>query len=395
MVELSATCRHVVTAAVVIIAAAVSGCSLPGFGPTRSEVTAGAQPTTSGQVRFALVDIDPVIAGTMAKWEGASLQATFGDQRPPTRQTIGVGDSVLITIWEAAAGGLFSSGVDRAGTGSRSAVIPEQVVGQDGAVSVPYAGRIRAAGLSPPQVETAIVDRLQGKAIEPQAVVTITKNLSNTATVIGELANGARVPLTLRGDRILDVIALAQVRAPANEPVVITLIRSGRSVSVPMQVLVTNPRENIYVMPGDVLTVAPDPQTFIAAGATARNAIVPFGTLGLSLDEAVAKAGGLSDGHADVEGVFVIRFEPGAQYDQLRLARPSMDATDQVPVIYRLNMRDPNSFFVSRRFPMRNKDILYVSSAPAAELQKVISLIQGFLVPGATVVGVGSVIRSQ
>jgi polysaccharide export outer membrane protein len=167
MVELGASCRHAMTITVLIIAATVSGCSLPGFGPTRSEVSAGAQPTTSGQVRFALVDIDPVMAATMAKWEGASLQATFGDQRPPTRQTIGVGDSVQITIWEAAAGGLFSSGVvDRAGTGSRSAVIPEQVVGQDGAISVPYAGRIRAAGLSPPQVESAIVDRLQGKAIE-------------------------------------------------------------------------------------------------------------------------------------------------------------------------------------------------------------------------------------
>jgi polysaccharide export outer membrane protein len=388
------TYRLLLTIAVATLVAVVGGCSLPGFGPTRSEMTAGALPSASGQVRYALVEIDPNIATAMEKWGAASLQGTFGNQRPPTRQAIGVGDSVQITIWEAAAGGLFSApAIDRLGPGSRSAVIPEQVVGQDGAVSVPYAGRIRAAGLSPPQVEAAIVDRLQGKAIEPQALVTVTKNFTNTATVIGEVAKGARVPLTLRGDRILDVIALAEgVRAPANE-IVITLMRGGQSVRVPMQVILTNPNENIFVMPGDVLTVARDPQTFTAAGAIGKSAILPFETLALSLDEAIAKAGGLSDGRADVEGVFVIRFEPAAQYDQLQLVRPSTESTDRVPVIYRLNLRDPNSFFMARRFPMRNKDILYVSSAPAAELQKIISLIQGFIVPGATVVGVGAVLR--
>ncbi|MFX9150255.1 polysaccharide biosynthesis/export family protein, partial [Acinetobacter baumannii] len=77
----------------------------------------------------------------------------FGDYRPPQSRVIGIGDVINVTIWEASAGGLFSSPVvDRASPGTHTAVIPDQVVEQDGAISVPYAGRIHVAGLTPPKV---------------------------------------------------------------------------------------------------------------------------------------------------------------------------------------------------------------------------------------------------
>ena len=96
-------------------------------------------------------------------------------------------------IWEAAAGGLFSAPAnDRIGPGSRSAIIPEQAVGPGGAITVPYAGRVPVVGRTPQQVEEAIVRALTGKAIEPQALVTVTKNIANTVTVVGEVTGGAR-----------------------------------------------------------------------------------------------------------------------------------------------------------------------------------------------------------
>lgn len=47
----------------------------------------------------------------------------------------------------------------------------------------------------------------------------------------------------------------------------------------------------------------------------------------------------------------------------------------RIPLIYRLNMRDPNSFFLARRFPVRSKDIVYVTNAPAMESQKVMTIL--------------------
>jgi polysaccharide biosynthesis/export protein len=44
-----------------------------------------------------------------------------------------------------------------------------------------------------------------------------------------------------------------------------------------------------------------------------------------------------------------------------------------VPVVYRIDMRDPNSLFVSQAFRMRNRDLIYVSNAPFTEVSKVLS----------------------
>jgi polysaccharide export outer membrane protein len=365
----------------------LSACdSLPASGPTVGEVTAASKPTTSGERHFALVDVDPNVVEKMESWTAVSMQGTFGQQGPVSIQAIGIGDSVQVAIWEAGPG-LFAPPIlvnDRTGSGSRAATIPEQVVGPGGAITVPFAGRVRVVGLTPQDAEMAIVLALDKRAVDPQVLVTVTKNVANTVTVVGEVTGGARVPLTTRGDRILDVVAEAGgTKAPAHETFV-TLVRDGRSVRIPMQAMLTNPTENVYVRPGDVISVAREPQTFTSAGATGQNSVIPFDAIGITLDQAIARAGGLSDSRADPAGVFVIRYERPADYDQLGLRRPDAGALRQVPVIYRVNMRDPNGFFMARRFPVRNKDILYVSNAPATELQKVMTVLLPFIGAGAT-----------
>jgi len=151
-----------------------------------------------------------------------------------------------------------------------------------------------------------------------------------------------------------------------------------------MQAMLTNPTENVYVRPGDVISVAREPQTFTAAGATGINAVVPFDAIGLTLDQAIARAGGLNDNRADPGGVYVIRYEQAGDYDQLGLRRPDTSATAEVPVIYRVNMRDPNSFFLAARLPIRNKDVLFVSNASLTEVQKVMAMLLPVLGVGAT-----------
>ena len=389
-----ATAQAVRKGVVVLALSQLAACSgLPASGPTASEVTAASKPARTGETRFALVDVDLTIVDKMAGWKAISMQGTFGRQGPVSTQAIGVGDFVQIVIWEAAAGGLFSAPAnDRIGSGSRTANIPEQVVGPDGAVTVPYAGRVQVVGRSPQQVEAAIVQALTGKAIEPQALVTVTKNIANTVTVVGEVTGGARVPLTTRGDRILDIVAQAGgTKAPAHETFV-TLVRNGTSVRIPMQAMLTDPTENVYVRPGDVISVAREPQTFTASGATGVNAVVPFDAIGITLDQAIARAGGLNDNRADPAGVYVIRYEQVADYDQLGLRRPDTTATSQVPVIYRVNMRDPSSFFLARRLPIRNKDILFVSNAPLTEVQKVMAMLLPVLGVGATAAVVTSTV---
>ena len=372
--------------------ASVAACStVPTQGPTRQAVLDGGQKVDSP---YLLIEISNYVLQKLSHFPGPSLYGRFGDYRGAVEQRIGVGDTIEVTIFEAAGGGLFSQPVMSAtSTGSHSAQIPPQVVQRDGSITVPYAGRVRVIGQTTPEVEKTIVERLTGKAIEPQAIVTLSKNISTSVTVGGEVIGGARVPLTARGDKLMDVIATAGgIKAPANESF-LELTRDGKTVRVPFQTLIANPKENIFARPGDTLTIVRYPLSFTAVGATQRNAVVPFDAIGISLEEAIGKAAGLVDERADPEGVFVLRYEPIAVVRDFPGLTPQQAALNLVPVAYVINMRDPASLFLARRFSVHDKDIVYVSNSPFSDLQKVVGLIGTLTSPAFSAAGAASYVK--
>jgi polysaccharide export outer membrane protein len=373
---------------------AFAGCSgISGTGPSAGDVA--EQAGTGAAPRYELVDIDPYVVETLRHRGPDSFLAHFGDYRPSVEPRIGIGDTVSVTIWEAGAGGLFSAPLvaDRFSTGSKSATIPDQVVGRDGAITVPYAGRIPVAGRTTRDVQTIVEHALQGKAIQPQILVNVAHSVSNTVTVTGEVANGARVPLSVKGDRIMEVIAAAGgIRAPVNETYV-QLSRGDVTERVAMTRVTSDPKENIYMRANDVLTLIRDPQTFIAYGATGRNAEIPFDAEGINLSQALAKAGGLLDAQSDPAGVFVFRYEPEAIARALRPDSPLVRHGYSTPMVYRLNMREANSLFVAQSFQVLNRDLLYVSSAPIADLRKVMEIVSLITTPAYTGVVAATVIK--
>src|SRR5258708_31058014 len=118
--------------------------------------------------------LDRRVAGAPPPAQAPAVRAGFPETAPPADPTIGVGDSVVVTIWEAADGGLFSGPANApSGPGAHSVTLPPQLVGRDGAISVPFAGRIPVAGHLPLDVQHAVEKRLTGKAIDPQPIVTV------------------------------------------------------------------------------------------------------------------------------------------------------------------------------------------------------------------------------
>ena len=376
-----------------ILVAFLAGCGvLPASGPSASDFV-GQQSQDGSLGGYVLIELDERVASICNAQPRNSFIRIFSDRRPAPDIRIGVGDSVSVTIWEAAAGGLFSAALDKMSTGSRSATLPEQLVARDGTIRVPYAGRIKVAGLRPAEVEQLVVKELQGKAIQPQAVVTISKNYSNTATVTGEVTAGARIPLTVKGDRILDVIAAAGgIKVPAFEAFV-RLTRGKSTATIAINTILTNPNENIFVRPDDIITVIRQPQTFTAFGSTEKNASVPFDAAGISLEEAIAKAGGLLDARSDPAGIFLLRFEPAALVSELEPGRPLPSEGNLVPVIYRLNLRNANSFFLARAFQVKDKDILYIANSPSDPVQKFLGLVGTVTAPAISGVGVYGAVK--
>src|SRR5947209_5514686 len=368
----------------------VAGCSsLPTAGPTASDVK--NQEIKDSEVRFDLVDIDDNVVAALLASRGENFHTRFKKYGRPPQPRIGVGDSVVVSIWEAAGGGLFgASPTDHVSAGSRSVTIPEQMVGRDGGISVPFADRVPAAGRLPVEVQKTIEQRLAEKAIEPQVIVTVTRSLSNSVTVAGEVVAGARVPLSAKGDRLLDLIAVAGgARSPVYETFV-RLSRAGVTATIPMEALVSDPAENIYAQPGDVLTLVRLPQSFTVFGATGSNMQVPFTAERMTLVEALAKSGGLQDMRSDPAGVFLFRFEPSKVVGALGRPQLGTGPEGSSPVVYRLDLSDAKSYFLAQRFPIQDKDIIYVANAELNELQKFFSLLNTLTGPVIT----GIVVRN-
>jgi polysaccharide export outer membrane protein len=265
---------------------------------------------------------------------------------------------------------LLKTAVESGRSGTR---IPNQQVASDGAISIPYAGRIAVADRTPTDVQHTIEKLLGPKALDPQALVMVKRSVANSVSVAGEVIGGARVPLSPGGDRLLQVIAAA---GGANGPVhdtVVRLSRDGVTATVPLAILVADPDQDIFAEPGDVLTLVRRPQTFSVFGATGRNAAITFNRDRLSLTEALAKAGGLLDDRADPRAVFLFRYEPVSVVQAFGQPIATGAQGGLSPIVYRLDLREAKSYLLARRFPVHDKDIIFVANA---EIQPIYHFFQ-------------------
>src|SRR6202043_2321153 len=135
-----------------------AGCSImPSSGPQDFSIKSGV--TVSGP-DFGLVKLTPTVTNILKEYGPGALAASFPENRVPPKIKFGIGDVVAVTIFEAAAGGLFIPAEAGVRPGNFIA-LPNQEVDNNGNISVPYAGNIRARGRTPTEVQEAIVDALK------------------------------------------------------------------------------------------------------------------------------------------------------------------------------------------------------------------------------------------
>jgi polysaccharide export outer membrane protein len=261
------------------------------------------------------------------------------------------------------------------------------MVDRDGTINVPFAGKVPASGRTLRAIEADIVKRLSGKAHLPEVTLRLTRNVSSSVTVVGEVASSVRVPLSPAGEKLLDALALAGgVRQPVSK-MTLQVTRGNDYYAMPLDAVIRDPRQNVPLRAGDVVTAIFQPLSFTALGATGKNEEVNFEAQGITLAQALARAGGLLDSRSDAQGVFIFRMEPKAALDWPR--QPAATTPEgMVPVVYRIDLKNPTSFFVMQSFAINNKDIVYVSNAPATELQKFLNLVFSVAYPVLTTIQV-------
>lgn len=350
----------------------LGGCVFfPGSGPTTQEVMQPREQPTD----YVIVDVDAQTVQAMGLWRSTSLVRSFGAARSAPETRVNVGDVVSIAIWEASGGGLFG-GRSVVDTGSGSETLPAQVVGRDGRIKVPYVGEVSVVGKRPSDIAKTIEQGLTGKAIEPQVLVTLPQQSSASVVVVGDLTGAGRVNLNVKGDRLLEVIAQAGgIKGAAHESFV-RVTRGNRSTTMQLAAILAHPDENIYMQPGDTVYVFKKPQTFTALGAVRAAGEMPIDREEFTVAEAMGVSGGLVDSQADPSGIFIFRYEQPAVVRAFNPESPLLAGNSLVPVIYRLNLKDPSGYFIARAFPVRVGDIVYVANAPGVEFTKFLRMAQ-------------------
>ncbi|MBO9669775.1 MAG: polysaccharide export protein [Sphingobium sp.] len=374
--------RGCLLAGLAVVTLALSGCgALGGSGPSTAKV-ARSKSASVGQADIRIVNVtDEVARHLLTAYRAPLFSNVLGEGAPP-KTVIGQGDVLQVTIWETPPAVLFGTmggqGVAPPGGSvsiGGSSDMPTQMVDDRGLISLPYVGALQAANKTPRELEAEIKARLKGIANNPFVTVSIARNANANVTVVGEISTSGRVPLTPRGERLLDVIASAGgVRQPVNK-MTIQITRGSTVVALPMDDVIRDPLQNIRLRADDVVTAIYQPYSFTSLGASGVSAEINFEATGVTLAQALGRVGGLQDSRADTKGVFVFRWEDPAVLDPATLQGIRTAPDGRVPVIYRVNLSDPTSFFVAQSFPIRNKDILFVSNAPGADLQKFISVL--------------------
>jgi len=349
----------------------LAGCAvLPGSGPAPLAISAKSIEDLRKQ-EYLVIHIDTEVANIAGQYKAKEFARRFGISRSGKGQLIGVGDVLDIKIWEAGDNGLFSN------TQTKSTEL-QSVVDDRGLIFVPYAGRLRAAGRTVESLRLNIQNNLEDKAKQPQVQVIVKGNRANSSVIVGDVKKPGRYPLSLAGTRVLDLVAGAGGSAfPAYETV-ITLKRRGEVGTTVLENLFDFSENNVYLRADDSILLAHNPRSYTAFGAVNNSQVFKFVSRTVTLAEALAGAGGLFDEKADPRSIFLFRFEEPEVVAKLR---PDMHlpANHRVPIVYRLNLRDPKGFFLARYFEMRNKDIIYVANSPSAEFGKFLRIIQPLL----------------
>lgn len=368
---------------VLFLLSTLAACqAIPGEGPLTSTILADAGRSPEELQRdnatvYEIVDVDSRSASTISAFSNMTLVKRLGIGGRPGRASIGVGDRLAVSIFEAGMDGLFS-------TSKSKATNIEVVVQPDGKAAIPYVGGVTLTGLTLEQARQRIVEALKGKAVEPDVIVTTLDTASRKVTVSGAVNAPSVIPLNLAGEKLTDVITKAGGVRGETYDTFVTVTRGSKSGTLLMSSLISNPSENIWVQPGDEITLIEDPRQFTVLGSLKVNKRQRFGSRDLSLIEAIGMSGGGKDISTDADGFFIFRYEEAeiagtllgkSRYDAMLRKGMRPDRGGRVPLVYRFDMSRPDSLLAGQTFPVKNRDIIYVSRHLTTDITKFLGIV--------------------
>jgi polysaccharide export outer membrane protein len=248
------------------------------------------------------------------------------------------------------------------------------------------------AGHSPAEIGRQVEAALSGQAITPHVMVSL-QTETNRFTLSGAVKNPGLFKMDEHGVTLLDAIANAGGATNQPQDIMVQITRFGHPHLIRQQTLLDQPETNIHVRADDLIELYLQPRTYLVLGATNKVAHETLPRERLTLAEAIGKAGGLSDGRADSNSVYLFRFETRSTLERLveieaKLARrrgeiipgtldpkaARLPPETLIPVIYSVNLRSGTGIFLAHQVAVREKDMVFVPNTRSVQWQKWLGL---------------------
>ncbi len=318
-----------------------------------------------------LVDIEPVTPGLLASWQSPQGAQPISDELQAKLEAyqyrVGPGDVLSIIVYD-------HPELTNPGGTERSAAEVGNLVQANGTFFYPYIGRVQAEGKTLAQIRAELTRRLAEYITEPQVEVSVAAYNAKKVYLSGEVSEPKTLPITSVPLTLVDAISQVGSANPGANWHSVFLNRNGQQEQISLYALMRNGdmSQNRLLQTGDILHVpSAENQAVSVMGQVNRPGSITLGNERMTLTDAISRSGGIDERSADPSGIFVIRGQDA----------PS----DKLATVYQLDVTNAASFTLGNRFTLQPQDVVYVTTAPLARWNRVISLLlPSISLPGVT-----------
>ena len=310
------------------------------------------------KVNIQVIDSSLINKQKQARNAAKPVSSTAGIDVSDYEYKLGVGDVLTIGVWD-------HPELTIPAAVQRTAEFDGFRVQRDGTITYAYAPNIPAAGRTISEVRDELVKRL-GRVIEnPQVDIKVVGFRSQKAYVTGEVNKPGVYPVTEIPLTLIDALSQAGGLTKAADWRTVTFTRNDKTEVIKLDDFYAHGdiSQNRLLQNGDIVHVSRnDAQKIFVLGDVKKAGSVILNRYGLNLAEALSDSGGLNETTADANGVFVLR-------------KSNVEQTGYIADVYQLHAKNITAMVLAEQFELQPHDIVYVTSAPLARWNRVISLL--------------------
>lgn len=263
----------------------------------------------------------------------------------PEPYRIAVGDSLYITVWD------HPELTSPAGSQQQPSA-NGRVIRADGTLFYPYAGVMKAAGMTVEELRSALSTRLTKYVEKPQVDVSVLAYGAQRITVRGAFLKTDPQPVTVAPMTLAQAIGVATINTDKADLSDLVLTRDGHDYHLDVTALSRSQHglDDIWLKPGDrIFLPYNDGMEAYVLGEVVHPMAVPFKTGDLNLTQAIGRAGGLNQTTSKGRAVYVIRGVANME--------------NEPATIYQLDADSPQTFALASQFSIRPNDVVFVGAA--------------------------------